>query len=135
MLRLPRPRCWPPIDGLRPVESEIHADVATRSGVARTRWSMATAAVRIGTVVAELSRVVGKRSQTLQTRPLGSVAAMPPATLTRGARRRVPSMRRIAIALLAVPMAALLAVAPVAADTGPGGSGTNFYSDSTNCST
>jgi hypothetical protein len=44
-------------------------------------------------------------------------------------------MRRFAIAFLAVPLAALLAVAPVAADTGPGGSGTYFYSDSTNCST
>jgi hypothetical protein len=29
----------------------------------------------------------------------------------------------------------LLAAVPVAADTGPGGSGTNFYSDSTTCST
>jgi hypothetical protein len=32
-------------------------------------------------------------------------------------------------------MALLLAVAPVAADTGPGGSGTYFFSDSTSCST
>ena len=44
-------------------------------------------------------------------------------------------MRRFALALLAVPIAVLLAVAPVAADTGPGGSGTSFFSDSTNCST
>lgn len=44
-------------------------------------------------------------------------------------------MRRFALALLAVPMALLLAVVPVAADTGPGGSGTYFFSDSTNCST
>jgi hypothetical protein len=44
-------------------------------------------------------------------------------------------MRRFAITFLAVPMAVLLAVAPVAADTGPGGSGTYFFSDSTNCST
>ena len=44
-------------------------------------------------------------------------------------------MRRFAIALLAVPMVLLLAAVPVAADTGPGGSGTSFYSDSTNCST
>jgi hypothetical protein len=44
-------------------------------------------------------------------------------------------MRRFAITFLAVPIAVLLAVAPVAADTGPGGSGTYFFSDSTNCST
>ena len=44
-------------------------------------------------------------------------------------------MRRFAIAFLAVPLVVLLAAVPVAADTGPGGSGTSFYSDSTNCST
>ena len=44
-------------------------------------------------------------------------------------------MRRFAIAFLAVPLVLLLAAVPVAADTGPGGSGTSFYSDSTNCST
>ena len=44
-------------------------------------------------------------------------------------------MRRFAITFLAVPIAVLLAVAPVAADTGPGGSGTYFFSDSTSCST
>jgi hypothetical protein len=44
-------------------------------------------------------------------------------------------MRRFATAFLAVPLVLLLAAVPVAADTGPGGSGTNFYSDSTNCST
>jgi hypothetical protein len=44
-------------------------------------------------------------------------------------------MRRFAIAFLAVPLVLLLAAVPVAADTGPGGSGTNFYSDSTTCST
>jgi hypothetical protein len=44
-------------------------------------------------------------------------------------------MRRFAIAFLAVPLVVLLAAVPVAADTGPGGSGTNFYSDSTTCST
>jgi hypothetical protein len=44
-------------------------------------------------------------------------------------------MRRFAIAFLAVPLVVLLAAVPVAADTGPGGSGTSFYSDSTTCST
>jgi hypothetical protein len=44
-------------------------------------------------------------------------------------------MRRLAIASLAVPLALLLAVGTVLADTGPGGSGTNFSSFSTTCST
>jgi hypothetical protein len=43
-------------------------------------------------------------------------------------------MRRFAIASLAVPLMLLLAVGPVAADTTPGGSGTNFASFSTTCS-
>ena len=42
-------------------------------------------------------------------------------------------MRRIAIAVLAVPMSLLLAAAPVVADTSPNGS--FFSSDSTTCST
>jgi hypothetical protein len=37
-------------------------------------------------------------------------------------------MHRFAIASLAVPLALLLAAGPVAADTGPGGSGTHFAS-------
>ena len=44
-------------------------------------------------------------------------------------------MRRLAVASLALPFALLLAVGPVAADTGPGGSGTSFFSFSTTCST
>ena len=44
-------------------------------------------------------------------------------------------MRRFAIASLAIPFALLLAVGTVLADTGPGGSGTNFSSFSTTCST
>jgi hypothetical protein len=44
-------------------------------------------------------------------------------------------MRRFAIASLAVPLALLLAVGTVLADTTPGGSGTNFFSFSTTCST
>jgi hypothetical protein len=45
-------------------------------------------------------------------------------------------MRRLAVASLALPFALLLAVGPVAADTGPGGgSGTYFFSFSSTCST
>ena len=44
-------------------------------------------------------------------------------------------MRRFAIASLAIPLALLLALGTVLADTGPGGSGTNFFSFSTTCST
>jgi hypothetical protein len=44
-------------------------------------------------------------------------------------------MRRFAIAVMAVPLALLLAVGPVAADTGPGGSGTNFGSFTETCAT
>jgi hypothetical protein len=44
-------------------------------------------------------------------------------------------MRRFAIASLALPLALLLAAGPVAADTFPGGNGTNFSSDSVVCST
>jgi hypothetical protein len=44
-------------------------------------------------------------------------------------------MRRFAIASLAIPLALLLAVGTVLADTGPGGSGTNFFSFSTTCAT
>src|SRR6266550_2492241 len=82
MLRLPRPRCWPPVAGVMPVDSLIHAAVVTRSGVARTRWSTALAAVRIGSFVPERGQVLDKPSQTPQTRPLASVAATPLATLT-----------------------------------------------------
>jgi len=42
-------------------------------------------------------------------------------------------MRRFAIASLAVPLALLLAVGPVAADTGPAGSGTSFFSFAETC--
>jgi len=42
-------------------------------------------------------------------------------------------MRRFAIASLAIPLALLLAVGTVLADTGPGGSGTNFFSFSSPC--
>jgi hypothetical protein len=44
-------------------------------------------------------------------------------------------MRRFAIVSVWVPLVLLLAAAPVAADTGPGGSGTFFFSFSTACST
>ena len=44
-------------------------------------------------------------------------------------------MRRFAIASLAIPFALLLAVGTVLADTGPGGSGTNFSSFTETCST
>jgi len=44
-------------------------------------------------------------------------------------------MRRFAIVSLVVPLALLLAAGPVAADTGPGGSGTHFSSGTEVCST
>ena len=44
-------------------------------------------------------------------------------------------MRRLVIASLALPMAMLLAVGPAAADTTPGGSGTNFGTFASSCST
>jgi hypothetical protein len=44
-------------------------------------------------------------------------------------------MRRLAIASVSLPLALLLAAAPVLADTGPGGSGTNFFSGSSSCAT
>lgn len=44
-------------------------------------------------------------------------------------------MRRFIVSSLAIPFALLVALGPVAADTGPGGNGTNFFSFSTTCST
>jgi hypothetical protein len=44
-------------------------------------------------------------------------------------------MRRFIISSLAIPFALLVALGPVAADTGPGGNGTNFFSFSETCST
>jgi hypothetical protein len=44
-------------------------------------------------------------------------------------------MRRFIVSSLAIPFALLVALGPVAADTGPGGNGTFFSSFSTTCST
>jgi hypothetical protein len=44
-------------------------------------------------------------------------------------------MRRFIVSSLAIPFALLVALGPVAADTGPGGNGTNFFSFSETCST